>query len=72
MIKEIKEAIRKGKMVALEENRRTGKVSFRVFDDSSSLQLAYFTGADTPEKLESAPEVLFIRETYEPVPVHQI
>ena len=72
MIKEIKEAVRGGKIVALEENRRTGKVSVRVFDDSSSLLFAYFAGADTPEKLESAPEVLFISEIYEPAPIYQI
>ena len=72
MIKEIKEAIRQGKIVALEENRRTGEVSVRVFDDSRSLLFAYFAGIDTPEKLESAPEVLFIRDIYEPAPIYQI
>lgn len=72
MIKEIREAIRQGKIVALEENRRTGKVSIQVFDDSSSLQLAHHAGADTPEKLESASEVLFITDLYEPTPIYQI
>ncbi|XOB41737.1 MAG: hypothetical protein ACKKMS_03415 [Candidatus Nealsonbacteria bacterium] len=72
MIEEIESAIKEGKIVALEEDRRTGELSIHTFDDDRSLLLAYFAGADTSEKFEYTPRVLFIKEIYEPEPIHQI
>jgi len=64
-------ALKQGKIVAIEKNRKTGMLRFGgVYDNDNEAALSY--SADSPEGMMCIPQVFFIKGTHEISPSYHL
>ena len=69
--KEMLDALNQGKIIALEEDRKTGEIKFGgAYETDNFAALAY--SADNPAQAECLPKVFFVKGVYRLSPNYQL